>query len=679
MKTYRAVDIRNMALLGHAGGGKTSLAEAMLFVAGASGRLGNVADGNTVCDFEPEEIKRRVSVSTAVAPLEWQDRKINILDTPGLFDFEGEAAEGLRAADSAVIVVSAKAGLEPGSEIAWEKLDARKLPRAFFINKLDDPQTDFYKVLPELKAVFGPSVCPVVVPFREQDGGLAYINLIEGKAYRYGAGGKRTQTVMPERGYRIDGLIAAISEAVAETDEALFDKYFSGENFTMDEIFNGIHTGIRDGSISPVYCGSAAKLEGIDLLLNSLVGAFPGADENLPEHASDDGAPAAAIVFKTTADPFVGKLSYLKVESGRITPETLLVNARTGQTEKAGRLFMLRGKKQSDLTELCAGDIGVVSKMASPLTGDTLGAAEAKPLPGIEFPKPCFSMAVHPNSNGDEDKLSQGLRRLMEEDPTFVSRVDSETHEQIISGLGEQHLDSVVSKLRTKFGVGVTLSVPKTPFRETIRKKVKAEGKYKKQTGGHGQFGHVFIEFEPCDSEELVFEEKVFGGAVPKNFFPAVEKGLRESVAHGILAGYPVVNVKATLVDGSYHPVDSSEMSFKVAASLAYKAGLEQASPALLEPMGLLKVYAPAGVMGDITGDINRRRGRITGMGGEETGRQFIEAEVPFAEMHDFSTALRAMARGRGNFSFEFERYEEAPPAIARKIIEETSKKAAGE
>lgn len=679
MKTYTAADIRNVALLGHSGSGKTSLAEAALFLAGATARLGSVIEKNTVCDYEPEEIKRGVSVSAALAPAEWQGRKINLIDAPGLFDFEGEQIEAMRAADSAVIVVSAKAGIEPGCEKAWEKLEACRLPRAFFVNKLDDDKTDFYKILTALKAAFGPSVCPVVVPFREKDGGLSYINLIEGKAYRYGGNGKRVDTTMPDSGYRIEGLAAAISEAVAETDEGLFDKYFSGERFSTEEILNGIHFGIRDGSISPVYCGSATELEGVDLLLNSLAGAFPGADESLSEYAVSENAPAAAVVFKTTADPFVGKLSYLKVECGRLTPDTPLVNQRTGQIEKAGRIFMLRGKKQTELTQLCAGDIGAVSKMASPLTGDTLSAGGTMTLEGIDFPEPCYSMAVHANSNGDEDKLSQGLRRLTEEDPTFLNRVEPETREQLVSGLSEQHLDTMISKLKSKFGVGVSLSVPKIPFRETIRKKVKAEGKYKKQTGGHGQFGHVFIEFEPCDGVELAFEEKVFGGSVPKNYFPAVEKGLRESAAHGVLAGCPVVNVKATLVDGSYHPVDSSEMSFKVAASLAFKAGMEQASPVLLEPVGLLKVFAPAAGMGEITGSINRRRGRVTGMGGEQSGRQFIEAEVPFSEMHDFAASLRAAARGRGSFTFRFLRYEEAPPAVAQKIIEQNTKRAAAQ
>ncbi|MDR3644988.1 MAG: elongation factor G [Clostridia bacterium] len=680
MKQYQSSEIRNIVLLGHSGSGKTTLAEAMLFLAGATDRQGKVEDGNTVCDFDPEEVKRRVSVSTAIAPLEWKGCKINILDTPGLFDFEGESLEGLRAADCAVIAVPAKSGVGVGTEKAWKRTAAAKLPRAFMISKLDEDRADFYKVLEELKARFGPAVCPVIVPF--DDGGKpCYVNLIDMTAFEYDGKGKALAKPAPE-GEKLGELRTALSEAAAETSEELLEKYFSGEAFTKEELLGAVHKGVCDGAIAPVFCCSASTLAGVDLLLDSMVSIFPAGNENNREVAAaadgsetqvavDAAAPLAAIVFKTLADPYVGKLSYFKVISGRLGADSTVVNARTGQSEKIGKLYMLRGKKQTEVEAVFAGDIGAGSKMSSPLTGDTLCSPQrVVSFKGFEFPAPCLSMAVEPKTKGDEDKISQGLHRLMEEDQTFKFQINSETKQQVISGLGEQHLDVIISKLKSKFGVSVNLTEPKVPYRETIRKKVRVEGKHKKQTGGHGQFGHVWIEFERGENEEMVFEEKVFGGAVPRNFFPAVEKGLRECTQHGVLAGYPVVHLKATLVDGSYHPVDSSEMAFKVAATLAYKAGLAQASPTLLEPLGSLKVYVPEANMGDVIGEVNKRRGRVLGMGsGEEEGTQEIEAEAPMAEMHDFSTVLRSITQGRGSFSLTFTRYEEAPPQVAQSVI----------
>lgn len=677
MKQIESGKIRNVVLLGHGGSGKTTLAEAMLFLAGASDRLGRVADGNTVCDYDPEEIKRKVSVSCAVAPLEWKGCKVNIIDTPGLFDFEGEALEGLRAGDCALIAISGRSGVGVGAEKAWKRAVAENLPRAFYISKIGAERADFYKAYEDIRAHFGEAVCPVVAPLGDGDG-KGFVSLLRRRAYVYDEKGAAAEQPMPDDA-RLEGLYTALCEAVAETDEALLDKYFSGEAFTEEELTAGLHKGLLDGALSPVFCGAYASPAGVSLLLDAITLSFPGAEERTYTAEGKDGpvplkadpaAPAAAFVFKTLADPYVGKLSFFKVVSGTVSADGTVVNARTGQQEKLGKLYLVRGRKQVEVPSVTAGDIGAVSKMSSPLTGDTLcAAARVAALPGITFPEPCLSMAVEPKAKGDEDKISQGLHRLMEEDPTLRFVVDPETKQQVISGLGEQHLDVIVSKLHAKFGVSVTLTTPRVPYRETIRKKVKVEGRHKKQTGGHGQFGDVWIEFEPGENEDLVFEEKVFGGAVPRNFFPAVEKGLRECVAHGVLAGYPVVHLKATLVDGSYHPVDSSEMSFKVAAALAYRTGLAQASPILLEPVGLLKATVPKDNMGDIIGEVNKRRGRVLGMSGEEDGQQTIEADAPVASMHDFSTVLRSITQGRGSFSFRFERYEEAPPQVAQAVI----------
>lgn len=683
MKRFNSKQLRNIVLLGHGSSGKTSLAEAMLFTASAVDRLGNIAVGNTVCDFDPEETKRKVSIFTSIAPLEWLDCKINLIDTPGQPDFEGEMLEGLRAADSTVIAVSGKSGVNVGTEKAWQLSKKSKMPTAFFVGKLDEEQADFYKVLEGLKAAFGAAVCPVVVPVKK-DGGQIYINLIEMKAYEYKKG-KADEVPLPDTGHRLKGLIAAISEAVAETDDDLFEKYFSGVEFTKEELVKGILSGIKEGVIAPVFCGSAADGAGIDMLLNAISLYFPGADgkfeakdQNGKELEISDSGSLAALVFKTVADPFVGKLSFIRVFAGEFSSDSAFVDSRTGKTERVGKLYMMRGKKQTETKSITAGDIGAASKLSSPLTGDTLCSQQSIiSLDGIDFPAPSLSMAVSQVSKGDDEKISQGLRRLSEEDPTIRFETDKETRQQILSGLGEQHIDVTVSKLKSKFGVNVNLTVPDVPYREAIRKKVKAEGKHKKQTGGHGQYGHVIIEFEPCDSEDMIFEEKVFGGSVPKNYFPAVEKGLRDCVQHGVIAGYPVVNLKATLIDGSYHPVDSSEMAFKLAAALAYKTALPQASPVLLEPVGNLTVKVPESSMGDIIGEINKRRGRVLGMDSDGAS-EIIEAEAPLAEMHDFSTVLRAITRSRGHFTFKLARYEEAPPQVAKAVAAAKSSREAG-
>lgn len=691
MKQYLAARIRNIALTGHSDSGKTSLAEALLFKAGASDRLGKTSEGNTICDFDPEEIKRKVSVCTAVAPFAWGSTKINLIDTPGLFDFAGEAAQGVRAAESLLIAVSGKSGVDVGTEKAYKMAKDLSKATLFFVSKLDVEHSDFYKVFEELKSTFGPSVCPIVVPYVEDQQVKCYINLIDMKAYTYDDKGEAHEVDMPDFGHRLDGLTAAVSEAVAETDESLFEKYFSGEKFTRDEIIRGVHTGVTNGSISPVLCGCSTNLQGIDMLLDCIVDLLPSPWEKGAEVAVDaegepvevpctDEAPLAAYVFKTIADPFVGKLSYVKVISGKLAADSAPINSRTGQPERLGKIIYIRGKKQEDTAYITAGDIGAVTKLAATETGDALcDPKKVLSFDPIHFPHPCLTMAIKAEAKGDEAKIASALQRLMEEDPTLAYENNAETHQQLISGLGEQHLDVLVSKLKNKFGVSVSLEIPRVAYRETIRKKVKVQGKHKKQSGGHGQFGDVWVEFEPTVGDDLVFEEKVFGGAVPKSFFPAVEKGLQDCVKHGVLAGYPVVGLKATLVDGSYHPVDSSEMSFKMAASLAYKAGMPQASPVLLEPIGNLKVYVPDSNTGDIIGDLNKRRGRVLGMNPANDGLQEIEADVPMSEMSDFATAIRSMTQGRGYFTLEFARYEQLPSNLEAKVIEEAKKFASEE
>ncbi len=684
MKQYNAKHIRNVALVGHAGSGKTSLAEAVAFLSGCSDRLGKIADGNTICDFDAEEIKRGASVSLSLLPVEWKDTKINLLDAPGSFDFTGGMSEAIRAAGSAVIVLSGKSGVTVGAQKARTAAKKKGIAQLLFVNKLDSGHADFYRVFEELKTIFGPTVCPVVVPYVVDHKVQCYVNLLEYKAYTY-TDGKATECPIPDMGHRLEGLRTAINEAVAETSEELMEKYFSGVDFTPDELILGLAAGVRRGEILPVYCGASQTMEGVDQLLNGLMWLAPWAETVAGETGVDpngdpvelkvnEQAQTVATVFKTVVDPFVGKLVYFKVVSGTVTPDCTLMNMRTGTNEKLGKLFMVRGKKQEEVSCVGAGDIGAVAKLASVNTGDTL-CAPARPvvLPGVAYELPSLSVAVYAKNKGDEEKIVSGLNRLREEDPTIALEQRTETKELVLSGMGEQHLEVTVSKLKSKFGVEVTMQTPKVPYRETIRSKVKVQGRHKKQSGGHGQFGDVWIEFEPCDSEELVFEETVFGGSVPKNYFPAVEKGLRDSALHGVLAGYPLVGVKATLVDGSYHPVDSSEMAFKTAASLAYKAGIAQASPALLEPIGTLNSFVPNDNTGDIMGDVTKRRGRVIGMEptAEDHSITCVTAEVPMAEMGDYSSMLRSTTQGRGYFTMKFARYEEAPAAVAQKVIAE--------
>lgn len=663
MKIYPADKIKNIAFLGHGGSGKTTLADAVLYYAGAVDRIGRTADGTSVMDFDPEEKKRKISVSTAVCAVELEKYKLNLIDAPGQFDFAGGACEALAAADSAVIVVSGKSGLTVGAGQAFEKARAAGKSVGFFIGKLDSSHAHFYQVLSLITGHYGAVVCPLFVPVMEGETVGCFVDLVENKAYRFD-GIDSVEVALPQNA-ELEQMRSLMLEAVASTDDALMEKYFSGEEFTREEIISGLRSGIRSGDICPVYSGIQQLGEGIAQFTESICELMPGADIGCIDESE-----TAVQIFKTIADPFVGKLSYFKVLSGSVKGDARLKNARTGFEERLSKVMWLKGARQEDAEVIGAGDIGSVSKLGDTLTGDTLSESGEIKAKDIEFPLPTLSVAVYPEKKGDEEKISSGLTRLCEEDPTVSVSLDSETHEQIISALGEQHIDVIVSRLKSKFGTQVILKKPKIAYRETIRKAVKAQGRHKKQSGGHGQFGDVWIEFEPCDSNELVFEEKVFGGAVPKNFFPAVEKGLRDSTAKGVLAGYPMVGIKATLVDGSYHPVDSSEMAFKTAASIAFKEGVAKADPILLEPIGALRVTVPDEMLGDVIGDINKRRGRIIGMEPAAGKLQEIIGEVPMAEMSDFSTAMRSITQGSAVFTLEFARYEEAPAHIAQKIID---------
>lgn len=682
MKTYAPDQIRNIALAGHASKGKTTLLEAMLHLAGATERAGKVADGNTVTDFDAEEKKRHISMASAVASIEYKSKKLNFIDTPGLFDFEQGAFEGLRAAETAVIVVSARSGLAVGAEKAFKNAGSRRMARVLVTTKMDDDRADFYKSFNGIVAKFGTAACPVVVPIISGGKVAAYYDMIDGKAYAY-ADGKRTESdAQPDDAPRFEAVQAVFTEAVASADEELMEKYFEGEELTPEEKIRGLKSGVADGSIIPVFALSGLAETACDLLLDFLAEVCPApkseyaadADGEPIELTPDPNGPLAAVCFKTVADPFIGKLSYFKVISGKITAATPAYNARTGKEERMGKLVSVFGAKQTDISELSAGDIGAVTKLGGFATGDTLcSAGQVVTLDGVHVPSVTYAMAVEVAKKGEEEKVASGLSRLCEEDPSLHFGVNNETHQQILSGLGEQHLDVAMARLKSKFGVEATLVQPRVAYRETITMKVSAQGRHKKQSGGHGQFGDVFIEFEPYDTEELVFAERVVGGAVPKNFFPAVEKGLRESMQKGVLAGYPMVGVKATLFDGSYHPVDSSEMSFKTAASLAYKEGIPKAMPVLLEPILTVTATVNDEAMGDVIGDINKRRGRVLGMTPSGDGSQEILAEVPESEMSTFSTAMRQMTQGRGSFTTAFARYDRCPEHIAQKIKAEAS------
>jgi elongation factor G len=668
---YAAEKIRNIALLGHGGNGKTTLAEDMLYVSGAIDRQGKTNDGNTVSDYDEQEIRRKISISASTMFAQYNGYKINIIDTPGYFDFAGEVLEALRVAGMGVIVVSAKDRFNVGAEKAWKYVNERNLPRAIYISKTDEENANFNKTFEALRGAFGSSVVAFSEPIIENDKVVGIIDVIAKKAYKI-TDGKRTEIAIPEGMVdRINSHYNDMVETAAGTSEELMEKYFAEGDLSSQEIYEALGNGIADADICPVFFGSAINGLGTTVLLDSIINMFPAPKESGKK--IDPNGPTKIIVYKTISDQF-GKYSQFKVISGKVTSDMTLTNARTGSQEKLGHIYMMQGKKTVEVKDLGPGDIGALSKLADTKTGDTLCDPKAvEAAPGIEFPRPCYSMAIRPKTKGQEDKVAQGLNKLHEEDRTFHITNNAETKQMVISGAGDTQLDVICTKLKSKFGVDVVLEPAKVAYREKIRKKIEAHGRHKKQSGGHGQFGDVWIRFEPQDeSEDLIFKEEVFGGSVPKNFFPAVEKGLRDSITHGVLAGYPMVYLKATLYDGSYHPVDSSEMAFKTAATLAFKE-LVNASPAILEPIGLLKVTIPDANMGDIMSDLSKRRGNPMGMSADGTGNQVVEAEVPMAEMGTYAIDLRSMTQGRGTFEFDFIRYDEAPVDVQKKIIEEAA------
>ena len=672
--SYATKDIRNIALLGHGGNGKSSLAESILFLTGVTDRLGSTAAGNSVSDYDAEEIRRQISISATTMYTEYQKTKINIIDTPGYFDFAGEVVEALRVADTGIIVVSAKDGLNVGAEKAWKSLTDASLPKAVYISKIDEEHADYFSALSQLREKFGPSLSPMAAPIVEGGKAVGIVDIVARKAYKYN-GGKRSECPVPaDMADRVEELYNEIAENAAGTSEELMEKYLETMELSADEIYGALSTGIAEGEIVPVFCGSATAGMGTLELLDAVKNFFPAPHE-MGEPVNENG-PTKAIVYKTISDQF-GRFSLFKVISGKVTPDMTLTNARSGAQEKLGHVYYMQGKKNVEVQEICCGDIGAVSKLSDTKTADTLCDAKAvEAAPGIEFATPCYSMCIAPKTKGQEDKVAQGLNRLNEEDRSFTITNNAETKQMVIAGAGDIQLDVLCNKLKSKYGVEVELSPARVPYREKIRKPLKAHGRHKKQSGGHGQFGDVWIEFEPQDEQEdMIFAENVFGGSVPKNFFPAVEKGLRECCQKGVLAGYPMVYLKATLYDGSYHPVDSSEMAFKTAAGLAYKE-LINASPVILEPIGLLKVTIPDANMGDIMSDISsKRRGTVMGMNAEG-GMQTVEAEVPIAEMSSYAIDLRSMTQGRGSFTLDFVRYAEAPANVQQKIIEESKKEA---
>ena len=678
---YSIDKIRNVVLLGHGGNGKTTLAESFLYRTGAIDRMGKISEGNTTCDYDPEEIKRNISIQTALAPVEYNGFKINLLDTPGYFDFAGEVQQAVRVADAGIIAVTAKSGVSVGTEKAWKALTLARLPKILYMSKLDEDNADFERSFAGLREALGPTVTPFIIPIMDGEKTVGLCNVIANKSYHM-EGDKLVDGPVPEHmKARVAELYDIVVERVAETSEELMEKFFDGVAFTEEEMAEGIKNGILNNIITPVYCGSAYSGLGTEQLLKAITRYFPSPDKTHDEKAinvdgtletvpyTPDGKPSV-FVFKTAADQY-GRFSFFKVISGTVTPDSALYNTRSEMVEKFGRVYTFKGKKNIEATEVCCGDIGAVAKLIDTKTGDTLSAyKDALSFAGINFDEPCYSQAIAPKTKGNEEKMAMGLAKIIDEDPTIKLENNTETKQMVISGAGDIHLDVVCSKLKTKFGVEVELTDAKVPYREKIRKKVSVEGKHKKQSGGHGQYGHVKMDFEPnYDGDEIIFEEKIFGGSVPKNYHPAVEKGIREAAEHGILAGYPMVGLKATLTDGSYHDVDSNELSFKMAARLAYKAGIALANPAILEPIGSLKVTVPDANMGDIIGDLNKRRGRVLGMNPLDGGRQVIEAEVPMAEVSRYAIDLRSMTQGRGSFVLKFERYEEAPPNVQVKVI----------
>ncbi|NLZ52734.1 MAG: elongation factor G [Thermoanaerobacteraceae bacterium] len=684
MKNYKSDMIRNIGLIGHSGSGKTSLAEAMLYNSGAIDRLGKIDDGNTVCDYDPEEIKRKISISTSLAPCEWKNIKINVLDTPGYFDFVGEVKSTLRVVENAVLVTCAVSGVEVGTEQVFHYAQEAGIPCIFFINKMDRENANFNKVLDQIRELFGPKAVPFQLPIGSEANFKGVVDIVSQKAYTFDGKNVKECPVPDELKDDMENYRSMMVEAVAETDDELLMKYLEGEELSQDEIQKGLRIGVLEGGIFPILCGSSLVNKGINLLMDTItnfaaspedrpdeIGTKPGSDEEITRKCKAS-EPFSALVFKTMADPYVGKLTLFKVFSGSLKSDSSVYNVTQKQTEKFGQIYVMKGKKQENVTEVFAGDIAAVAKLQNTSTNDTLAEKENPVLfKPIDFPKPVLTLAAAPKSSGDEDKISSGLSRLMEEDKTFEVTKEHETGQLLVSGMGEIHLEVLGAKLSNKFGSEMVLDTPLVPYRETIRGTAKVEGKHKKQSGGRGQYGHVWIEIQPLESDaEFEFEDKIFGGAVPKQYIPAVEKGIREALKEGVLAGYPMVGVKVILYDGSYHPVDSSEMAFKIAGSMAFKKGAVDAKPVLLEPIMDVTVVVPDNYMGDIIGDLNKRRGRVLGMEPKE-GMQHIKAQVPMAEMFRYATDLRSMTQGRGSFSSTFSHYEEVPAMIAEKVIAE--------
>ena len=689
--SYTIKNLRNVGMIGHSGSGKTTLVEALLNFSGATDRQGRIEDGNTVSDFDPEEKKRQISLQASVAPIYYKDYKINLVDLPGYFDFVGETIQGMRAVDIAMIVLSATSGIEVGTEKAWKYTEKIKLPKAFYINKMDRDNADFDKVFEELKEKFGLAVVAVQYPVGKESDFQGVINVVSRRARinNKELNTMNEQDVPAEYADKIDELYEMLMESVAQTDETILDKYLSGEKLSNDEVYDALIKGCVAGEIAPVMCGSASEQIGMTTLLEDIIEAFPSPEYAIAQKAIDlntkeeifvsltPDKPFSAFVFKTIADPFVGKISLFRTITGKAEGEMNVYNPNRDKNEKLSNFFFLKGKNQSPAQKVIAGDIGAVAKLSVTKTGDTLCDPSFKiQYDAINFPKPVMSLTVLPKSKGDEDKISSGLTRLMEEDPTFSVTRGTETAEVIMSGQGETHLEVLASKLKTKFGTDVELAEPMLPYRETIRGKSDVQGKHKKQSGGHGQYGDVKIRFEQREDGEndMLFVDEVVGGSVPRNFIPAVEKGLRENIKEGgVLAGYPVIKLKATLYDGSYHAVDSSEMAFKVAATMAFKKGLEDAQPILLEPIMKLQVSVPDEYMGDIIGDINKKRGRVLGM--ETDGdMQSVIAEIPMSEIQKYSSDLKSMTQAKGEFKTEFVRYEEVPALEVPKIIEKAKK-----
>ncbi|MDY5251717.1 MAG: elongation factor G [Erysipelotrichaceae bacterium] len=682
MRDYLANEVRNIVLLGHSQAGKTAVVESCLYFTKVTDRMGKTIDGSSILDYDQDEIKRGLSCYTSLAPVEWKNCKINFIDTPGYLDYEGEMQAGLSVGDSALIVVGAKEGVESGTEKAWKNVTKKHLPCIFFINKMDEEHASFEKTYEQLRDSFGKTVIPFEVPIIDNGNVIGSVNVLRKKAWYYNDR-ENAKEVPADMKDLVDEYYGQIAEAIAMTDDDLMEKFFSGEEFDQHEVSKGLRIGVRNGEIRPVYCGSAVKQTGIERLMDLITEYFPSYAEKGRVEATtpkddmiyletNENETMSAQVFKTVVDPFVGKISYLKVLTGVLRADSMVYNTNKDVSEKINQIFVIKGKYQMAVGKLFTGDIGAVVKLQQTATNDTLCAKEkVVKYPAVNYIKPMLGVAVWPKTKADEDKMSFGFAKICEEDPTCKLVKNTETNEQVLYGVGDQHIDLILNRLKNKYKVEVTTTQPTIQYRETIRGKADAEGKHKKQSGGAGQYGHVKVRFEPCESEEMVFEEEVFGGAVPRQYFPAVEQGLRECMEHGVLAGYKVVGVKAVLYDGSYHEVDSKEIAFKAAARLAYKDGMPKAKPIILEPIGKVEVIAPEEYTGTLIGDFNKRRGIIMGMEMVDEKDQKVTAEVPLAEMSKYATELRSMTQGRGNYVVEFDRYEPAPNNVAEKVIKQ--------